>query len=241
MSNEYRSNESRPHSSERSQRPGRNFDTSYNSKNSGDESWRSASDNRDYSDSNMGDRSLNDRGQRDTNAPLEWDSRRYGRDFNDDNTDGGRGIYERGSSYNKSSATPRRRAVIAINVISRLAVLRTANALNSQQSAKGAATSVAIDTAAAITGATIIRVRKIVIQRLIPTRRRIVLPVPIGIAQPDAVNGHLAKMRVAWVTRTAAVLDKRMTKSMGVNREIRIATHRIAARAPKITSDPTIV
>src|SRR5262249_30469691 len=33
------------------------------------------------------------------NAPMEWDGRRYGRDFNDDPNDGGRGIYEGGGRY----------------------------------------------------------------------------------------------------------------------------------------------
>jgi osmotically-inducible protein OsmY len=109
MTHEYRSNESRQSIPERSQRPGRHDESSYGSKSYGDdESRRSASDHRDYSDStdsNMGDRNLSNRGKRDTNAPLEWDGRRYGRDFNDDNTDGGRGIYERssGSRYNNPS------------------------------------------------------------------------------------------------------------------------------------------
>lgn len=111
MTHEYRSNENWQQGSERSQRPNRNYESGYgessygSNSNGGDDSWRSASDNRDYSDSNMGDRNLSDRGKRDTNAPLEWDGRRYGRDFNDDNTDGGRGIYQRnaGSSYNNPS------------------------------------------------------------------------------------------------------------------------------------------
>lgn len=33
----------------------------------------------------------------DSNAPPEWDSRRYGRDFNDDPNDGGRGVYGSGT------------------------------------------------------------------------------------------------------------------------------------------------
>jgi len=56
---------------------------------------------RDERDSHSASRGYRQSERDDSNAPLEWDDRRYGRDFNDDPNDGGRGVYGRGGPRNR--------------------------------------------------------------------------------------------------------------------------------------------